>query len=288
MLLTHGCSWRPVPPRQLRGSCCHKCLGPCWIGCCQLCSMKLPTWQALAQGRGPDQYTAAYTDLPTNETIAEGTFGSIKLAKRRVDGEPAAVKVLPVRHPVDVSREVEVMRLLQTVGGHPNIVSLRGVFHDGKHSVLIVMELCDSSLDDWLWRRGGQVGFAAHTLCRDMWEGIAFLHSAQIRILRRDIKPANMLLTHVAQQEPLRPGLLLKISDFGSSMRLGMLAPGSGLSPRRASLYWAAPEVLRGSMLYGFPSDVWGVGCVAAELLCGRQLFKGKDWLQARHFNMLA
>ena len=91
------------------------------------------------------------------------------------------MKVLPVKHPVDVSREVENMRLLQNVGGHPNIVSLHGVFHDGKQ-MLIVMELCDSSLHDWLWMRGDQAGFAAHTLCRDMWEGIAFLHSERIRI----------------------------------------------------------------------------------------------------------
>ena len=44
-------------------------------------------------------------------------------------------------------------------------------------------------------------------------------------------------------------------------------------SPRRRR--YRAPEVLLGSVHYGKGVDLWGVGCVAAELMMSRPLFPG-------------
>jgi len=43
------------------------------------------------------------------------------------------------------------------------------------------------------------------------------------------------------------------------------------------TLWYRAPEILLGSKDYGFPIDMWALGCVLAELMLHRPFFPGKD-----------
>ena len=43
------------------------------------------------------------------------------------------------------------------------------------------------------------------------------------------------------------------------------------------SCRYRAPEVLLRSTSYSSPIDIWAVGCIMAEMLTGKTLFKGKD-----------
>lgn len=40
------------------------------------------------------------------------------------------------------------------------------------------------------------------------------------------------------------------------------------------SLYYRAPEVLLGSWNFGYPIDMWSLGCVIVELFIGKPLFR--------------
>ena len=189
-----------------------------------------------------------------------------------------AVKKLQVRSEVDAAREVSVMRAIATAGGHPNVVKLLDIFSD-KSSLLLVLELCDAALNEWLKLRPLVELGVAHSLSSDLWHGLAFLRDQGI--LHRDLKPANTLVTHTCL-DSARPQLVLKISDFGSSILLSPSASGQAsprsLTPARCSLWWAAPEVLAESAIYTSAVDVWGGGCIMAELLSGRRApFQGDD-----------
>ena len=197
-------------------------------------------------------------------------------ARRQLGGAPVAVKKLQVRSEIDAAREASVTRAIAAAGGHPNVVKLLDIFSD-KGWLFLVLELCDVALNEWLRLRPLVEPGVAHSLSFDLWCGLGFLRDNGI--LHRDLKPANTLLTHVCL-DGARPQLALKISDFGSSISLSPSASGSprALTPARCSLWWAAPEVLLESTQYTSAVDVWGGGCIMAELLSGRRApFQGDD-----------
>lgn len=54
-----------------------------------------------------------------------------------------------------------------------------------------------------------------------------------------------------------------------------------------ATRWYRSPELLVGDLQYGYPVDVWAIGCVLAELESGEPLWPGKtdvgnNWLSLR------
>ena len=54
-------------------------------------------------------------------------------------------------------------------------------------------------------------------------------------------------------------------------------APGDEYTDYVATRWYRAPELLVGDTQYGAPVDVWAIGCVFAELLCGQPLWPGRS-----------
>ncbi len=92
--------------------------------------------------------------------------------------------------------------------------------------------------------------------------GINYLH--QNRIFHRDIKPCNILLEENG---------LIKLADFGLARYFSMTS--SEYTIPIQTLHYRAPEVCLGSSFYGPPVDIWGAGCVFAELMESIVLFSG-------------
>ena len=53
--------------------------------------------------------------------------------------------------------------------------------------------------------------------------------------------------------------------------------PGDEYTDYVATRWYRAPELLVGDTQYGPPVDVWAIGCVFAELLCGQPLWPGRS-----------
>ena len=96
-----------------------------------------------------------------------------------------------------------------------------------------------------------------------MLEGLKYLH--RNNIIHRDIKGANMLISHEG---------VLKLGDFGLARETA--SPGKeNLTNRVVTLWYRAPELLLGETKYTAKIDIWSVGCVLAEMMIGRPLFPG-------------
>ena len=75
-------------------------------------------------------------------------------------------------------------------------------------------------------------------------------------ILHRDIKPANILLSHDGH---------VKLADFGHA-RLEAVGDRPLYTHAVATRWYRAPELLYGARHYSRGVDIWAVGCVFAEL----------------------
>lgn len=78
--------------------------------------------------------------------------------------------------------------------------------------------------------------------------------------------------------------LHLQICDFG--LARGFQAGGSaetgqaGLMTEYVATRWyRAPEIMLSFANYTASIDMWSVGCILAELLGGRPIFKGRDYV---------
>lgn len=92
--------------------------------------------------------------------------------------------------------------------------------------------------------------------------GLLFCHSN--RIIHRDLKPQNILIDDKGN---------LKIADFG--LARSFTVPFPELTHEVVTLWYRAPEILLGQVIYTPSVDIWSVGCIYAEMLLGRPLFEG-------------
>src|SRR4051812_11092421 len=97
--------------------------------------------------------------------------------------------------------------------------------------------------------------------------GLLYLHSNWV--LHRDLKPANIMVTSNGA---------VKIGDLGLA-RLFYKPLHSLFSGDKVvvTIWYRAPELLLGSRHYTPAVDMWAVGCIFAELLSLRPIFKGEE-----------
>ena len=97
--------------------------------------------------------------------------------------------------------------------------------------------------------------------------GLLYLHSNWV--LHRDLKPANIMVTSGGE---------VKIGDLGLARLfwkpLHSLYNGDKVV---VTIWYRAPELLLGSKHYTPAVDLWAVGCIFAELLSLRPIFKGEE-----------
>ena len=217
--------------------------------------------------------TSRTTSMTMNEDlflscrIGKGSYGEVWRGVVRGRGTARAIDVAAKVVPLDgnnigaVQHEVELQR---EAGNHPSVVGLLGCFHHDEAAWLL-FELCATSVCDALLRRGAPLEepmIAA--VCAGTLRGLHWLH-ASCRIVHRDIKCANLLLT---------VGGEVQIADFGIASRLSDTSnPGSSASqPATAragtvigSPLWMAPEMIADG-LCDTPVDVWSLGICALEM----------------------
>ena len=97
--------------------------------------------------------------------------------------------------------------------------------------------------------------------------GLHYLHTNWV--LHRDLKPANIMVTSRGE---------VRIGDLGLARLfykpLNNLFSGDKVV---VTIWYRAPELLLGSKHYTPAVDLWALGCIFAELLSLRPIFKGEE-----------
>ncbi|TDR43860.1 serine/threonine-protein kinase [Tahibacter aquaticus] len=201
--------------------------------------------------------------------LGEGGMGSVFRAQRVVGNidQQVAIKIAhrELLNESSLARlrlERQVLALLQ----HPNIAAMYdlGELDDG--TPYIVMEYVQAlPLPDYVAHNGTGLRERLQ-LFLQLCDAVAYAH--RNLIVHRDIKPANVLVTDTGQP---------KLLDFGIAKplqhRLGSVEiEQTHAAQRYFSLRNVAPEQLRGETVT-VTCDVYGLGTVLYELLCGHPLY---------------
>ena len=83
-------------------------------------------------------------------------------------------------------------------------------------------------------------------------------------LFHRDLKPENLLFFNGN----------VKVADFGLAKEVMSRPPHTDYVSTR---WYRAPEILMHSTDYNTPSDIFAIGCIAAELYTGMPLFPGRN-----------
>jgi len=92
-------------------------------------------------------------------------------------------------------------------------------------------------------------------------------------IVHRDLKPANLFLTQRPDGSPI-----IKVLDFGISKVAGPEAQQLSLTRTQAMMgspLYMSPEQMRSSKDVGPSTDIWALGVILHELICGDVPFTG-------------
>ena len=170
-----------------------------------------------------------------DETLGEGHYAVVKLARHVFTGEKVAVKVidkmkLDAATRVQMFQEVQLMKLVQ----HPHVVRLYEAI-DTHTKLYLVLEYADGGdMYDYIMKHEGGLGEEmARKYFKQIVTAIQYCH--KLHVVHRDLKPENVVFF-----EKLG---MVKLTDFGFS---NMFNPGQTLQTSCGSLAYSAPEILLG------------------------------------------
>lgn len=198
--------------------------------------------------------------------IGGGGMSSVYLAEDIILNQHVAVKIINIPH-IDVDRAVQRFeREVQnaTTLSHPNIVKVLDVDEDERHYYMIMEYVEGPTLHEYIKENGPLSAEEAVFFAKQILRGIEHAHSH--RIVHRDIKPQNILMTD--QKE-------LKISDFGIARALSETAM-TQTNHIMGSVHYLSPEQAKG-VRTDESSDIYSIGIVLYEMLTGHPPFEGES-----------
>ncbi len=210
-------------------------------------------------------------DYIIGQVLGEGGYGKVHAATARKSGKLCAVKKINKKliKRDEFSQEVNSLRTIHLLGGHPNIAAVESMYENDKHFFLVEEFVAGGEMFQHLVNNGAYSEATAAELLRSLARGLHFLHCNGI--VHADVKPENVLLSSWDDTKAD-----VKLVDFGCSGKVGHISerPIGG-----TACYWP-PEVItfcrlnsnRGLMLA--PStDMWAAGIVLFIMLTGAHPF---------------
>ncbi|MCE4956797.1 Stk1 family PASTA domain-containing Ser/Thr kinase [Macrococcoides caseolyticum] len=198
--------------------------------------------------------------------IGGGGMSSVYLAEDIILDALVAVKIINIP-PVDVDRAVKRFeREVQnaTTLSHPNIVKVLDVDEDERHYYMVMEFIDGPTLHEYIRENGPLDVKEAVFFTKQILRGIE--HAHQNRIIHRDIKPQNILMTQNKE---------LKISDFGIARALSETAM-THTNHIMGSVHYLSPEQAKGKQT-DEASDIYSIGIVLFEMLTGHPPHEGES-----------
>lgn len=200
--------------------------------------------------------------------IGQGTFGQVFKAEDRDTGKEVAIKLMKNVLSSELnakyaSREIKVMRHLSQNDSLYTTKLMDVIIPEEQQDshIYIVQEHFGMDLESLIHRKEKYNLTEDHirVIAYNMICAANYLHSGMI--VHRDLKPSNVLINGNCNIKFCDMGLARSIIPESSRK---MERPRT---PRVGSKFYMAPEVILGNPKYDYGADIWGIGCILAELL---------------------
>uniref|UniRef100_A0A674J6W8 Ribosomal protein S6 kinase n=1 Tax=Terrapene triunguis TaxID=2587831 RepID=A0A674J6W8_9SAUR len=200
--------------------------------------------------------SAQFTDVyELKEDIGVGSYSVCKRCVHIATNMEFAVKIID-KSKRDPSEEIEI---LMRYGQHPNIITLKDVYDDGRYIYLVTELMKGGELLDRILRQKYFSEREASAVLYTITKTVDYLHCQGV--VHRDLKPSNILYMDDSNNADS-----IRICDFGFAKQLrgenGLL-----LTPCYTANF-VAPEVL---MRQGYDAacDIWSLGVLLYTMLAG-------------------
>src|SRR5712691_9587114 len=201
------------------------------------------------------------------EEIGRGSMGMVYRGKQIALGREVAIKVLPRALARDASYVARFIREAQIIAGlnHPNIVQIFDAGQQGGFLYFVMEFVQGPTIGSLLQIDTVMPQHLAAEYAAQIADALDFAYKER-NVIHRDIKPENLMLNRWGK---------IKVMDFGLAR-----APGhQQITMARTlvgSIYYASPEQVWGQTLDN-RSDVYALGVVLYEMVCGKRPFTGRS-----------
>ncbi|HEU4390921.1 MAG TPA: serine/threonine-protein kinase [Blastocatellia bacterium] len=200
--------------------------------------------------------------------LGRGGMSVVYLARRADRQYEASVAIKVIRRgldPADSQRRLQIeMQILASLD-HPNIARLIDAGSTSGGSPCFVMEYVPGIPIDRYSAQGGLSVTERLKLFRVVCSAVQYAH--QNLIVHRDLKPNNILVTEAGSP---------KLLDFGIAKLLDSDMATTATAARLLTPAYASPEQILGKPV-SIGSDVYSLGVLLYELLCGRRPYDLED-----------
>ena len=205
--------------------------------------------------------------------LGEGSFGVVFAARDTTLGRDVAIKLLTAQHAYDPQI---LARFLQEATAaaritHPGIVTMFDCGHTGGTAYIAMELLKGETLTNRLARSGRLAPDIAMELVRQIASALEAAHHAGV--VHRDLKPDNIFLV----PDPAVPsGERVKILDFGLAKLRDQASRHTQARIVFGTPRYMSPEQTRSAAKADHRSDIYALGCILFELVCGQPPFAGE------------
>ena len=208
--------------------------------------------------------------------IGAGAFGEVFKATKYNSKDIYAIKVLNKKKMSErirlyLDREIEILQEFD----NEHVIHLETVIQT-EHNYYLVFDYCNGGdLLNYKTLKGGQVKeLPGRQIIRQVIKGLSAIY--ELHGIHRDIKLGNVLLHYPTEESRLKDEPLAKICDFGfarivendTDAPIDMSIVGTPLN--------MSPEILQ-LKPYTIKSDMWSLGTIVYELVCGKSPFPGSS-----------